>query len=103
MIDPELKNHLEKIEDDLAHMRNVSTGLWHTLWRGCVYGAGYVIGALIVIVIIGWILNLVESSAVSLGSHLIFAWRWKISPTRSSERSERADLNANDAVKRYIR
>jgi uncharacterized membrane protein YkgB len=59
MIDPELKVHLEKIEADLSHMRTVSTGIWHTLWRGCVYGAGYVIGAVFVIVIVGWILNIV--------------------------------------------
>jgi hypothetical protein len=59
MIDPELKSHLEKIEDELSHMRRVSTGIWHTLWRGCVYGAGYIIGAVIIIVIAGWILNVI--------------------------------------------
>ena len=59
MIDPELKNHLEKIENELSHMRIASTGIWHTLWRGCIYGAGYVIGAVLIIVIAGWILNLV--------------------------------------------
>jgi hypothetical protein len=59
MIDPELKGYLEKIEDDLSRMRIASTGIWHTLWRGCVYGAGYVIGAALIIVIVGWILNLV--------------------------------------------
>jgi len=50
MIDPELKSHLEKIEDELSHMRKVSTGIWHTLWRGCIYGAGYVVGAVLIIV-----------------------------------------------------
>ena len=59
MIDPELKSHLEKIEDELSHMRRVSTGIWYTLWRGCIYGAGYVIGAVIIIVIAGWILNII--------------------------------------------
>jgi len=59
MIDPELKAHLEKIEDELAHMRRVSTGVWHTLWRGCIYGAGYVVGAVVIIVIAGWILNVI--------------------------------------------
>jgi len=59
MIDPELKSHLEKIEDELSHMRKVSTGIWHTLWRGCIYGAGYVVGAVLIIVIVGWILNII--------------------------------------------
>jgi hypothetical protein len=59
MIDAELKSHLEKIETELSHMRIASTGIWRTLWRGCIYGAGYVIGAVIIIVIAGWILNLV--------------------------------------------
>lgn len=40
-------------------MRTVSTGLWHTLWRGCIYGAGYVVGAVLIIVIVGWILNII--------------------------------------------
>jgi hypothetical protein len=59
MIDPELKIHLEKIETELSRMRMESTGVWRTLWRGCIYGAGYVIGAVLIIVIIGWILNII--------------------------------------------
>ena len=59
MIDPELKSHLEKIEDELSNMRMMSTGTWNTLWRGCIYGAGYVVGAAIIIVIVGWVLNII--------------------------------------------
>ncbi len=59
MIDPELKNHLEKIEDELSHLRISTTGTFNTLWRGCLYGAGYIIGAALIIVIVGWILNVV--------------------------------------------
>jgi uncharacterized membrane protein YkgB len=59
MIDPQLNIHLEKIENELSHMRKRTTGVWHTLWRGCIYGAGYVIGAVVIIVVVGWILNLV--------------------------------------------
>ena len=59
MIDPELKNHLEKIEDELLHMRKASGGIWHILWRGAVYGAGYVAGAVLIVIIAGCILNLV--------------------------------------------
>lgn len=39
-------------------MDRVSNGTWRTLWRGCVYGAGYIIGVIVIIVIIGWILNI---------------------------------------------
>lgn len=59
MIDPELKSHLEKIEGELAHMRRTTGGIWHTLWRGTVYGAGYVVGAVLIIVIAGWVLNII--------------------------------------------
>jgi hypothetical protein len=57
MIDPELKKDLKKIESELSHMDKATTGTWGTLWRGCVYGAGYVIGAIVIIVVVGWILN----------------------------------------------
>jgi hypothetical protein len=59
MIDPELKTDLKKIEKELSHMDKESTGTWHTLWRGCVYGAGYVLGAIVIIVVAGWILNVI--------------------------------------------
>jgi hypothetical protein len=59
MIDPELESDLKKIEANLSHMDKATTGTWHTLWRGCVYGAGYVIGAIIIIVVVGWILDVV--------------------------------------------
>lgn len=59
MIDPELKEHLEKIENELVLMRKRTIGVPHTLWHGVIYGAGYVVGAVLVIVIIGWILNII--------------------------------------------
>ncbi len=59
MIDPELKKNLRKIENELSHMDKASSGTWHTLWRGCVYGAGYIIGAITIIVVVGWILNII--------------------------------------------
>jgi uncharacterized membrane protein YkgB len=59
MVDPELKKDLRKIESELSHMDQASTRTWGNFWRGCVYGAGYVIGATIIIVIIGWILNII--------------------------------------------
>ncbi len=57
MVDPELKKDLRKIENELSHMDKASNGMWRTLWRGGIYGAGYVLGAVLVIVIVGWILN----------------------------------------------
>jgi uncharacterized membrane protein YkgB len=59
MIDPKLESNLEKIEKELSHLDKTSNGTWRTLWRGGVYGAGYVIGAVIIIVVIGWVLNIV--------------------------------------------
>jgi len=59
MNDQELKKHLEIIEDELVKMRKRTTGVSHALWRGIVYGAGYIIGTLLVIIIVGWILNIV--------------------------------------------
>ena len=59
MIDPELEGDLKKIDTELSHMDKEATSAWHTLWRGIIYGAGYVIGAVIIIVVVGWILDVV--------------------------------------------
>lgn len=59
MIDPELKTHLENIERELIDLRKGSNGLRSNLTKGIVYGAGYIVGAVLIIIIIGWILNIV--------------------------------------------
>lgn len=59
MIDPELKKHLEIIEDELAHMRKETVSLKSSLVRGLIYGAGYILGAALILVLIGWTLNVV--------------------------------------------
>ena len=59
VIDPELKNYLATIESEVVRIRKQSTGAWRALWHGVIYGAGYIIGAAIIVVIIGWILNIV--------------------------------------------
>lgn len=59
MIDPELEKHLEIIEKELTELRKSSTSLRSSLLRGAVYGAGYIVGAVLVIIIIGWVLNIV--------------------------------------------
>ena len=59
MIDPELKSHLETIEKELIEIRKSSTSLMSSLSRGLVYGMGYVIGAVLIVLLVGWILNIV--------------------------------------------
>ena len=59
MIDPELKEHLEKIELEIVQTRKKSTSMGHALRLGIVYGAGYIIGAVLIIVIVGWVLNVI--------------------------------------------
>jgi uncharacterized membrane protein len=59
MLDPELKHHLETIEKELKELRVTSTSLKASLVRGAVYGAGYVIGAVLIVLLVGWILNIV--------------------------------------------
>ena len=59
MIDQELKQHLEKIEKELIYFRESSVSLRATFVRGIFHGAGYVIGVVLVIILIGWILNIV--------------------------------------------
>lgn len=59
MIDPELKHHLEKIEAELKDFHKTSTSFSSTLKRGLVYGAGSVLGAVFVVIIVGWLLNIV--------------------------------------------
>ena len=59
MIDPELKMHLETIERELVDLRKGTHGLVPNLIRGAVYGAGYIVGAVLIIIIVGWILNII--------------------------------------------
>jgi Na+-transporting NADH:ubiquinone oxidoreductase subunit NqrD len=59
MIDPELKSHLERIEAELVHMRKETVSLKSSLIRGLIYGAGYILGAALVLLLVGWILNIV--------------------------------------------
>lgn len=58
-MDPELKTHLEIIEKELVEIRKSNGGLLSNLTRGIFYGAGYVVGAVLIILIIGWILNII--------------------------------------------
>lgn len=59
MIDQELKTHLENIEKELTTLHNDYKSLSNSFKRGIFYGAGYVIGVVLIIVLVGWILNIV--------------------------------------------
>lgn len=59
MIEPELKTHLTKIEKEIIVLRKEMTTLWPVFIRGVVNGAGYVVGAAIILTLIGWMLNIV--------------------------------------------
>ncbi len=59
MIDPELKTHLKNIEKEVTILRKEMTSLRDVFMRGIINGAGYVVGAAIVLTLIGWILNAV--------------------------------------------
>jgi len=58
MIDPELKEHLIKIENELAQMHQKTSGMRHNLWRGVMYGVGYILGTVLIIVLIAWTLKI---------------------------------------------
>ena len=59
MIDPKLEKDLKEIKTELLHMDKATNGTWRTLWRGVVYGAGYVLGAIAIIVVVGWLLDII--------------------------------------------
>lgn len=59
MIDPELKKHLEIIEKEIVDFKKSSNSLRRSFMRGTFYGAGYIVGIVIIIVLVGWILNIV--------------------------------------------
>ena len=58
MIDPELKEHLRAIEGQLNLLAKKERH-WVQFVGGIYYGLGYVTGAVILIVVIGWVLNII--------------------------------------------
>lgn len=59
MIDPELKTHLETIEKELVTLHKDLNSLSASFRKGIFYGAGYVIGIIFIIVVVGWVLNII--------------------------------------------
>jgi uncharacterized membrane protein len=58
MIDPELKEHLSILEKQLDELAKKERH-WSQFVGGIFYGLGYVTGAVVLVVIIGWILNII--------------------------------------------
>lgn len=58
MIDPELKEHLLVLESKLEIVAKKERHLTQFV-GGVFYGLGYVTGAVVLVVIIGWILNII--------------------------------------------
>lgn len=58
MIDPELKEYLSKIEKQLEGLGKKDRH-WTQFVGGVFYGLGYITGAVVLVVIIGWILNII--------------------------------------------
>jgi hypothetical protein len=57
MIDPELKEQLEKMDRRLLGIFHKTESLWRAFVRGVLHGLGSIIGIVLAIVITGWILN----------------------------------------------
>lgn len=57
MIDPELKEQLEKIDKRLLGIFYKTESLWRAFVRGMLHGIGGIFGVVLSVVIIGWVLN----------------------------------------------
>jgi hypothetical protein len=56
-MDPELKSHLQLLEERLLQIKNKTDSLPRAFFKGILTGAGSVIGAILILVIAGWVLN----------------------------------------------
>ncbi len=59
MNDNNLDEKIEQINDNVSRINRRIGGSAMAVWRGMLSGFGYIIGASIAILIIGWILNVV--------------------------------------------
>jgi len=59
MNENDLNKNVSEINDHVAQISRKVGGSWLALWRGILTGFGYIIGALIAVIIIGWVLNIV--------------------------------------------
>ena len=59
MNENDLNKSITELNDNIERLSHRIGGNWAMLWRGILSGFGYVFGALVAILIIGWILNVV--------------------------------------------
>jgi Na+/melibiose symporter-like transporter len=57
MIEPDLKDQLEKINKNVELVARQVGGSWKSLWYGLLRGFGSLIGVAVGLVLIGWVLN----------------------------------------------
>jgi Na+/melibiose symporter-like transporter len=57
MIEPELKQELDKVNTNLITLTKKVGGTWSSLFKGLLSGFGSVIGVAIALMIIDWMLN----------------------------------------------
>jgi len=57
MLDPDLKEQLEKMDRRLVGIFHKTESLWRAFVRGVLQGLGSVLGVVLAVLIIGWILN----------------------------------------------
>ena len=59
MIDPELRERLDTINNTLASLVRATGSYSGSFFHGILRGAGSLIGVALIIILIGWILNIV--------------------------------------------
>ena len=59
MNENDVNKQIADIRDSVEQINHRIGGGWTTLWRGILSGLGYVLGALIALIIIGWVLNVI--------------------------------------------
>ena len=57
MIDPELKEELEKINRNLVSLVHKTEGPVRAFFKGMLHGIGSVLGIVLAVLAIGWVLN----------------------------------------------
>jgi hypothetical protein len=55
-MEPKLEKDLGEIKEDLVEIRN-RTGGWRSFFYGLLQGAGWIVGTLAAVAIIGWLLS----------------------------------------------
>lgn len=69
----EIKKEVQEINENVEFIRVKIGGGWHALFRGMLSGFGYIMGAFVALLIIGWMLNVV--GIIPAFSRQADAWR----------------------------